>query len=90
MVDSIRRRLRTPDQEESEFIVIRGSRRAHDLADYWNAVKRVENTGNASHLRRFRGRGIIDVNGTRHEYVTDVQTLRRHQRAGLHNFDDIY
>jgi anti-anti-sigma regulatory factor len=60
------------------------------IGKYWNAVDRYRDTGDASALREFRGKHIIDANGKRIRLLTDLGELDRLGSAGLLSFETLY
>jgi anti-anti-sigma regulatory factor len=60
------------------------------LGRYWAAVDRYRDTGDASALREFRGKYIIDTNGKQHRLLTDLRALDRLGSAGVLSFESLY
>ena len=61
--DRLLRVLVIPTWKGLSEIGVRDSRHASLLGRYWTAVDRYRDTGDASALREFRGKHIIDANG---------------------------
>jgi len=87
--DRLARTLQFPTETGSIGLDIRDSRSASRIAAYWNAVKRYLETGDASGLRRFRGK-TVRVNKRGYPFITDPQVLDRLADAGELGFDDLY
>ena len=47
-------------------------------------------TGDASRLKRFKGKYITDVGGKRFRYLTDLKELDRLGNAGVLSFESLY
>lgn len=71
-------------------IGVRDSRQASLLGKYWTAVERYRDTGDASALREFRGKHIIDATGKRVRLLTDRRALDRLGSAGVLSFETLY
>lgn len=87
--DRLARTLQFPTANGSIGLDIRDSRSASRIAAYWNAVKRYLETGDASGLRRFRGK-MVRVNKRGYPFITDTAILDRLADAGELGFDDLY
>jgi len=71
-------------------IAVRDSLEATKLAKYWDAVHRFVANGDATRLRQFRGKHIIDTNGVRHPLLTDLAEIDRLANAGVLSFESLY
>ena len=71
-------------------IGVRDSRQASLLGKYWTAVERYRDTGDASALREFRGKYIIDASGKRVRLLTDRRALDHLASAGVLSFETLY
>ena len=71
-------------------IAVRDSREATKLAKYWSAVHRSAATGDASRLKRFRGKYVTDARGVRHALLTDIVAINRLANAGVLSFESLY
>jgi hypothetical protein len=69
---------------------VRGSRQATQLAEYWNAVHRYLETGDASRLEKFRDKSIKDADGVQILLPTDRTELNRLGSAGVLSFESLY
>jgi hypothetical protein len=89
--DEFPRQLRFVFPDGSDFITVRGSEQASLISDYWRALGRFVEFGDDSELRKFAGRSVVDVNGRRHPFITDRETLRPLVRSGqVSGFNSIY
>jgi hypothetical protein len=88
--DRILRVLVMPTRKGLREIGVRDSRQASLLGKYWTAVERYRDTGDASALREFRGKHIIDTSGKRHRLLTDLRVLDRLGSAGVLSFETLY
>lgn len=85
-------RIRRPpmialDRKGTYPIVVRGSRAASQMGQYWNAVDDALK-GRPSALKKFRGKKIPH---NKLKFLTDLKALRRLQDAGvLQNIKEIY
>jgi hypothetical protein len=71
-------------------IAVRDSRQASLIAEHWNAADRYLATGDASGVRRLKGKSITDATGTKHRLLTDLAELDRQGNAGVLSFESIY
>lgn len=87
--DRLTRSLRflTPDGQIT--IIVRSSKMASRIGEYWTAVDRYLSTGNADKLQKFVGKSIR-IGKTRFDFVTDQKILDRVASAGEVSFEDIY
>lgn len=88
--DRLLRVLVIPTSTGSDEIAVRDSRQATQLAEYWIAVHRYLQTGDASSIKKFRGKSITDANGKRIRLVTDLEELDRLGSAGAFSFESLY
>ena len=89
-IDLILRVLVIPSRKGLREIGVRDSRQASLLGTFWTAVDRYRDTGDASALREFRGKYIIDTDGKRHRLLTDLRALDRLGSAGVLSFESLY
>jgi len=87
--DRLVRSVRFPTETGSIGLDVKDSRSASRIAFYWNAVKKYMESGDASGLRRFRGK-VVRVNKRGHPFITDTKILDRLADAGELGFDDLY
>jgi hypothetical protein len=88
--DQLLRVLTIPGKKGLMEVAVRDSRHATVIGDYWNAVDRYRDTGDASALREFRDQYIIDANGKRIRLLTDTRELDRLASAGVLSFESLY
>jgi len=88
--DRLLRVLVIPTNKGSGEIAVRDSRQATQLAEYWIAVHKYLQTGDASSIRKFRGKSITNANGKRIRLVTDLEELDRLGSAGAFSFESLY
>jgi hypothetical protein len=88
--DSLLRILTIPAPGGKREIAVRGSRKASQLAYYWNVVDRYLSTGDASGLAKFSGKYITAADGERISFITDRAVLNRGGSAGVFSFESLY
>ncbi|MBZ5658008.1 MAG: hypothetical protein LAO56_22325 [Acidobacteriia bacterium] len=88
--DCLLRVLVIPTRKGLHEVGMRDSRQATLLGKYWTAVERYRDTGDASALREFRGKHIIDASGKRVRLLTNLGELDRLGSAGVLSFETLY
>ena len=88
--DRLLRVLAIPTDEGTREIALRDSRQASILGQYWDAVQRYLQTGDASAIQKFRGKHITAVNRARITLLTDLDQLSRLGNAGVLSFESLY
>lgn len=88
--DRLLRLLMVPSREGPREIALRDSRQASQLAKYWAAVHEYLETGDASEIRKFRGKRITDASGAQVPLLTDLKQLDRLGSAGVLSFETLY
>jgi hypothetical protein len=88
--DRLLRVLAVPTHEGTREIALRDSRQASMLGQYWDAVQRYLQTGEALALQKFRGKRITAANRLRVPLLTDLDQLSRLGNAGVLSFESIY
>jgi hypothetical protein len=90
--DRLLRILALPARDGMREIATRDSREASLVAEYWISVNRYVDpeSGDASSLRKFKGRYVTDLNGKKVPLLTDVSELDRLASAGVLSFETIY
>jgi hypothetical protein len=88
--DHILRPVVIPTREGQRVIALRDWRKTVLLAEYWNAVQKYLETGDASALEQFRGMHITDAVGTELPLLTDLDELNRLGNAGSLSFESLY
>jgi hypothetical protein len=89
-IDRLLRVLVIPTHDGTRDIAVRGSRRASQLGEYWSAVHKYLQTGDASGVKKFRGQKTWDIDGEQIPFITDPATLKRLGSAGVFSFESIY
>lgn len=88
--DTLLRLVMITTPEGSREIAVRGSKQVSLLAEYWNALHRYLQTGDASRLKEFQGKQIKDANGVDVLLMTDLAALNRLGSAGVLSFESLY
>jgi hypothetical protein len=88
--DTLLRVLPFPTASGLREIAVRKFRQASSLGHYWNAVQVYLETGDKSKLKKFTGKFITDVDGTKHSLLTDTNELDRLGSAGVLSFESLY
>ena len=88
--DSLLRVLVNPSSKGLREIATNDSREATLLSNYWLAVDKYLQTGDASALRKIRRKTIINSDGKRVQLIKDLAELDRLAYAGVLSFETIY
>jgi hypothetical protein len=88
--DNLLRIVMIATPEGPREIAVRGSKEVSLLAEYWNALHRYLQTGDAVPLKTFRGKYIKDANGVNVPLPTDLPVLNRLGSAGVLSFESLY
>jgi hypothetical protein len=88
--DNLLRLVMIPTPDGTREIAVRGSKQVSLLAEYWNALHRYLQTGDASQLNKFLGKHIKDANGVDVPLLTDLPVLNRLGAAGVLSFESLY
>jgi hypothetical protein len=89
--DDLERQLLFLFPDGTEFVTFRGSTRASTVGRYWAAVRTYVERGDATALLKFRSRSIIDTQGRRLRFLTDLDKIRSLARTGqVGGFNSIY
>jgi hypothetical protein len=88
--DNLLRLVLIPMPEGPREIAVRGSKQVKVLAEYWNALHRYFQTGDARKLKIFEGKQIKDANGVAIPLSVDLSALNRLGSAGVLSFESIY
>lgn len=88
--DRLTRVLTKLTTKGTEEIVVRDSRTATTLAEYWEAVRKYLQTGDKTDLRKFRGKTITDSDGKKARLITKTAELDRLGSAGVLSFESLY
>jgi hypothetical protein len=88
--DKLLRIVMIPTPEGMREIAVRESKQVSLLAEYWNALHRYLQTGDAAQLKTFQGKQIKDANGVDVPLPTDLAVLNRLGSAGVLSFESLY
>ena len=88
--DRLLRVLAVPTVDGISEVALRDSRQASKLGQYWDAVQRYLQTGDASAIQKFRGKRITTANRVRIPLLTDLDQLSRLGNAGVLSFESLY
>ena len=87
--DRLRRDVQIPTVLGEKTISVSGSKAATEIAEYQNAVARYLRKGDASKLKRFRGKNV-GIGKNKVELITDPAVLSSLALAGTLQFDQLY
>jgi hypothetical protein len=88
--DNLLRVLVIPTSDGLREIGVRDSRQTSMVAEYWAAVQKYLETGDASALRKIRRKTITDADGKRVRLIKDLAELDRLGSAGVLSFESLY
>lgn len=88
--DKLLRIVMIPTPEGMREIGVRESKQVSLLAEYWNALHRYLQTGDAKLLKTFQGKQIKDANGMDIPLSTALPVLNRLGSAGVLSFESLY
>jgi len=88
--DDLLRVLVLPTSDGMREVATRDSRQASLVAQYWIAVSRYLESGDASSLQTFKGKHVTDAGGKRVPLLTDSSELDLLASAGVLSFESIY
>jgi hypothetical protein len=88
--DTLLRLVLIPTSDGTREIAVRGSKQVSLLAEYWNALHRYLQTGDARQLKNFQGKHITDANGVDVPFPVDLTELNRLGSAGVLSFESLY
>lgn len=74
--NSIQREMKIYENGRIRSIIVRNSRDASLIGEYFNEVRNFVEHGDTSGLKRFRGKTIIDANGKKHTFETRPDKIR--------------
>lgn len=76
ITDSIQRSMSFYDQTEGHiFIIVRNSKDASTIGEYFANVRKALETGDDSYLKKFKRKSIIDAHGKKHKFETDLDKI---------------
>lgn len=88
--DNLLRLVLIPTPDGTREIAVRGSKQVTLLAEYWNALHRYLQTGDAAPLKTFQSKSIKDANGMETPLTVDLAVLNRLGSAGVLSFESLY
>ena len=74
--NSIEREMKIYEIGRIRSIIVKKSKDASLIGEYYNEVRNFLETGDTSGLKRFRGKVIVDANGKKHRLETRPEKLR--------------
>jgi hypothetical protein len=88
--DRLLRVLEIPTRRGLMEIGVPDFRQASLLGRYWTAVEHYRDADDASELKQFRGKYIVDAKGRRVRLLTNLRKLDRLGSAGVLSFETLY
>jgi len=88
--DRLLRVLPVPQQGGLRWIPVTDSREASVIGKFWDVVDEALRKGDASALRRFPRKWVMDESGQRVQLLTDFSELKRMASAGALRFESMY
>jgi hypothetical protein len=88
--DFLEHTLKIHDSKGSYWVTVRGSKKRSLIGQYHNAVKHYRLTGDASELKKFKGKSFVDVYGKKHYFLTSTRILDRLIEFGDTDFLELY
>jgi hypothetical protein len=88
--DRLLRVLVVPAHDGLREVAVRDSKTAAQIGGYWSAVSEFLGTGDATTLRKFRGKSFIDASGRPVRFLVDLDALERQGSAGIFSFESVY
>ena len=88
--DRLLRVMVIPTTDGLQEVAVGDSHQASQLGQYWAAVQKYLETGEATALRTFRRKTITDANSKRIRLIKDLSQLDRLGSAGVLSFESIY
>jgi hypothetical protein len=88
--DQLLRVLVVPTSKGLSEVAVSDSRQASTLGKYWSAVHRYLATGDASRIKKFEGKKVVDAEGQRVALLTDLRELDRLGSAHVLSFESLY
>jgi len=89
--DRLLRVLVIPGKKGLREIVVRDSREASVIGQYWSALEKfLSPTEDTTALRKLSRKTVKDANGKRVRLLTDINELKRQASAGVLHFESIY
>jgi hypothetical protein len=88
--DSLLRPLTVPGPRGNREVTVTDSRAAVHIARYFAAVRRYIHKDDASGLVEFRNLKLMDAQGKRITFVTNLRVLLQQGSAGVFSFESLY
>jgi hypothetical protein len=88
--DDLLRVLLIPSRKGLREIVVRGSREASFVNEYFRAVEKYLKRGDSSALKRLRRKSVTDADGNDVRLLTNLEELERQAAAGVLHFESLY
>ncbi len=74
--DSIQRSMEFYDRKEGRiFIVVKNSKDASTIGEYFSSVRQAIKNGDKSYLKKFKRKSITDAEGKKHYFETDLEKI---------------
>jgi hypothetical protein len=89
-MDHLLRVLLIPSTKGLREVVVRSSREASKVGEYWNAVEKYLVKQDASSLQNLKSKSFINDQGKRVRLMTNLDELTRQASAGVFRFESIY
>ena len=89
-VDHLLRVLLIPSTKGLREVVVRSSREASKVGEYWNAVEKYLVKQDASSLQNLKSKSFINDQGKRVRLMTNLDEFTRQASAGVLRFESIY
>lgn len=88
--DKLLRTVVIETREGRRDITVRGFKKASLAGEHANALRIRAFTGEATAIQEFHGKHIIDANGNKVEFLTDLSQVDQLADAGLLSFETLY
>ena len=89
-IDRLLRILFIPSEKGLREIVVRDSREASSIGEYWSAVEKFLTRGDGSVLQKLRRKRVMQADGKRVRFLTNLEELKRQASAGVLHFESLY
>lgn len=87
--DALTRELQVPTADGHVHVAVKGIKAAREFSAHANAIAHFNRTGDASRLKRFKGR-TFRAEGRRYEFLTDPDKLMELAEADALRLDSLY
>jgi len=76
LTDSIQRSMEFYSRKEGRiFIIVKNSKDASLIGEYFSSVRQAIRTGDDSYLKKFKRKSITDAEGKKHYFETDLEKI---------------